>query len=422
MAIVVPCIRGKMGSTEYFESKMAVRELVFGVRPACELDEWKTMDVKERMQRDPDKRRIEKEIAPYIAKTEDRFFGSIIVLVYNGQVYFEGLKDLGSKIPAAYQSAAKDIGFVSIDGGSLIVLDGQHRLLALEKVLKGEVQGPYSKEIPNDEISVIFIQHESNEKTRRIFNKVNKYAKSTSRGDNIITSEDDAHAILCRMFMDEGQPLGITYTNDKGKEESIVNWKNNTLAQRSWQFTTISTLNDTIKYILKSENIETKEDMRPTDDELDEYFEIAKQYWEMVLEGIESYKLALSEVKLMPEMRKPSSPYSLLFKPAAQQALFKGLIAAKELGVSINESVRRANFIDWSMESEIWTDIIVRKNGTIDPKSEAQERAANLITYLIASDQMSQEHKNRIKEMYNQARGTTNQELPEPVVDKQPSV
>lgn len=418
MAIVVPCIKGKLGNTEYFATKMAVRELVTGVRPACELDDWAKMTIGERMQRDPDKKRIEKELAPYIAKTQDRFFGSIIVLVYNGEIHFERLKDLGAKIPQAYLSAAKDLGFISIDGGSLIVLDGQHRLLALEKVFKGEVSGEFAKEIPNDEISVIFIRHENSEKTRRIFNKVNKYAKSTSRGDNIITSEDDAHAILSRMFMAEEEPLGITYLNDKGKEESIVNWRNNTLSQRSLQFTTISTLNDTIKFILKNENIIISEQIRPSDKELEEYYEISKFYWETVLEGITPYKDSLSDVTKMPEMRKPSSPFSLLFKPAAQLALFKGLIAAKELGLPLEEAVKRINHIDWSMSSDIWRDIIVRSNITIDPKSEAQEKAANLITYLIAAEYMSVELKDQIKKVYNQARGNKNELLPLCVMDK----
>ena len=43
--------------------------------------------------------------------------------------------------------------------------------------------------LAEDEVCVIFIGYESDMKTRRIFNTINRYAKKTSRGDDIITSD-----------------------------------------------------------------------------------------------------------------------------------------------------------------------------------------------------------------------------------------
>ena len=68
------------------------------------------------------------------------------------------------------------MGFLTIDGGTLIALDGQHRLLALKDVCENPTEGDYSVQVPNDEVSVIFLNHESAQKTRSIFNTVNKYA------------------------------------------------------------------------------------------------------------------------------------------------------------------------------------------------------------------------------------------------------
>jgi DNA sulfur modification protein DndB len=412
MAIVVPAIRGKLGNTVYYQAKMKVRELVTGVRPANELDEWATMGIEERMQREPNLKRIEKEIAPYIANTRDRFFGSVIVLVYKGEIYFEGLKDLGAKIPRAYQSVAQDTGFITIDGGSLIMLDGQHRLLALEKVFKNEVKGQYNDEVQDDEISVVFIQHENNMKTRRIFNKVNRYAKSTSRGDNIITSEDDAYAIVSRRLLDDGAPLGMNQ-----QKEELVDWKNNTLSARSTKLTTISVVYETVKMILQSEGKEVNIDIRPSDEELAEYYDIVERYWKIILEKISPYQLAISNVSKIPEMRNEKAKYSLLFKPAAQLALFKGIIMAVEKGLILDQAVERANKIDWCMTSDLWKDIIVRQNGTIDPKVTARDKAAHLIMYMIAADKLSQEEIEAIREEYNKARGKENEELPAHVVE-----
>lgn len=410
MAIVIPCIKAKMGNTEYFEAKMPVRELVTAVRSASELDEWASMGIEERMQRDPNLKRIEKEIAPYIVNNEDRFFGSIIVLIFKGEVFFEGLQEMRVKIPAAYQAAAKDIGFLTIDGGSLIVLDGQHRLLALLKALKMDVVGKYSRDIPDDEISVILIKHEDNLKTRRIFNKVNRYARSTSRGDNIITSEDDANAIISRWLLDDGAPFGT-------HEDSLVNWKSNTLSARSTQLTTISVIYETVKTILKSENIILNEQQRPSDEELDEYFQLAEKYWKDVLEGVEAYKEAIKNPSKIPLMREENSKFSLLLKPAAQIALIKGLIIAKERGLDFSEAVKRVNKADWRITSDIWRDIIVRSNGTIDTKETARDHAANLIAYFIGADKMTESEIKKLHNDYIKVRNNQDAKLPKSVIE-----
>ena len=157
MAIVIPAIRGKLGNTEYFETTMKVRDLVHAVRPPREMDGWANFSIEERMQREPDVKRIQSQLAPYIAKNHDRFFGSIIVLVYKGEITFEAMSDLAKNIPAAYKQNAQRIGFITIDGGTLIVLDGQHRHLALRMVQQGEVEGPCAGEVGEDEVCVIFI-------------------------------------------------------------------------------------------------------------------------------------------------------------------------------------------------------------------------------------------------------------------------
>ncbi|MBL8680153.1 MAG: DGQHR domain-containing protein [Myxococcales bacterium] len=414
MSIVVPCIRGKMGNTEFYEATMPARELVTGVRPASELDEWANLGIEERMQREPNTKRILEDIAPYIARSEDRFFGSVIVLVYKGDIVFESLKDLGAKIPHAYKSAGDRIGWVTIDGGALIVLDGQHRLLALEKVIKNEVGGPCAMQVPMDDVSVIFIRHEGNEKTRRIFNKVNRYAKPTSRGDNIITSEDDAYAIVARWMLSEGAPLGL-----RDGSEPIVNWKSNTLAPRSTKFTTISAVYETIKSILDAHGLAVDTRYRPNEEQLEQCREYSEHFWRAVLEGLDPYKQALTDVKRLPDMRQDTAPSALLFKPAAQIALFDGLaLATSHYGVDIKEAVRRANAIDWKMSSPFWRNVLVRPDGTIDVRGEARQLSGKLIAYMIAGDKMPAPEREQLLAASNNARGVHESALPTPVASR----
>jgi DNA sulfur modification protein DndB len=423
MALVIPGVKGRMGNTDFYQATMKARDLVQGVRAANELDEWTTMSIEDRLQREPDIKRIKEQIAPYLAEAKDRFFGAMIVLVYKGEIYFDSIKDwVAEQAPRAYKSVADGIGIITIEGGSLIMLDGQHRLLALEKVVKGEVIGQCREEVPNDDVCVIFIHHESHEKTRRIFNKVNRYAKPTSRGDNIITSEDDRSAIIARKLLNEGAPLGV---RAKGSSDVIVEWKNNTIAARSIKLTTISVVYETVKLILSAQSVALDPTSRPSDEKLEEYYELVEQFWNRVLEGLQPYKDALYDSSQIPQMRKDDHPYSLLFKSVPQIALFKGLVAATRSGrLSLDQAVRRANKIDWAMSSDIWTNVLVTPAGTMARAQQAQNLGGKLIAYFIAADKMTEEEIEVIQREYNSANGVDlddpNAELmplPKPVVE-----
>ena len=424
MALVIAGIKGRMGDTNFYQATIKARDLVQGVRAANELDEWTTMSIEDRLQREPDLKRIQEQIAPYIAEAKDRFFGSMIVLVYNGEIYFDSIKEwVDKKAPRAYQSVADNIGVITIEGGALIMLDGQHRLLALEKVVKGEVIGECRDQVPNDDVCVIFLHHESNEKTRRIFNKVNRYAKPTSRGDNIITSEDDRSAIIARKLLSDGAPLGVRV---KGSSDVIVEWKNNTIAVRSTKLTTISVVYETVKLILSDNGVPNDTTSRPSEDELEQYYEYVEKFWNKVLEGLQAYQKALSDSSKIPEMRKDNHSYSLLFKAAAQIALFKGLIAAtRKNRISLEEAVRRADKIDWAMSLPVWKNVLVTPGGTMARAQQAQNLGGKLIAYLIAADKMTEEETAQIQREYSSAHGVDIDHpdvklmpLPKPVVEQ----
>ena len=100
----------------------------------------------------------------------------------------------------------------------------------------------YLCDVPHGWKFLIFIKHEENIKTRGIFNTVNKYVKPTSAGDNIINALHDGFAILTRKLIDKNG--GIL-------RESVVNWRNNTLTDKSDKFTTIKILYDTVTLMLK---------------------------------------------------------------------------------------------------------------------------------------------------------------------------
>lgn len=405
MATTIPALKGRLGNTTFYETTMKVADLILAVRPPNELEEWEGFSIEERMQRDPDLKRIKNELAPYIANSEDRFFGSIIVLVYRGELSFESISVYAKGIPAGYKSSADAMGFITIDGATLIVLDGQHRWRALHAVKTGQVLGPAAHTVPNDDVCVILIEHESNMKTRRIFNVVNRYAKQTSRGDNIITSEDDGYAIVSRALLHDGEVFG---RRDLGtKKQEFVQWQSNTLVKRSLAFTTISALYESVKLVLAQNGITPlDEKRRPEPAELEKYIEIAKAFWETIMTRVEAYQRAAADINLMPDLRADEQPTALLFKPAGQIAVVDAIFRAiKEGGLTLDEAAARLNEVpDWSMPNDIWVDIIIKSGGTIDAGPEARRRMSALVAYLIAADRLPDAYKFSTWRIYNEAR------------------
>lgn len=393
---------------------MTARELTNSVRPARETDAWASASIDERIQREVNRSRVMSTIVPYLAQHPDRFFGSFIVLVPKGTIEFEPLSDLVKELPAAYRSSSNNIGYLTIDKGELIALDGQHRLLAFREVIQGGTNlGPYWSAVGDDEVCVLMLEEETPQKTRRIFNKVNRHAKPTGRSDNIITSEDDGYALVTRRLLDTDleAPFAKRLINDQQYEP--VNWTSNTLPQKNTRLTTISALYESVQDILTYEGYkdfsEKQSPVAPDDETLDTAYEKAAGWWEKIL-TMDAFAKALKDPTSIPNTRfDADDPHTLLMRPVGQMALVKGLVEAISSGngdLTLKEAVRRANRLNYSCPpSSMWRDTIVRADGRMVARKEAYDLAARLITYRIAADHMSEESKQRLWEDWNKARG-----------------
>ncbi|MGW4250766.1 DNA sulfur modification protein DndB [Streptomyces californicus] len=419
-------IRAKMGSTPYYVTTMKVSDLVQIARPASEQEDWATSGLTERLQRELNDYRVRTEIAPYLANSPDRFFGAIILLLdAEEEPEFEPFSEVAKNLPKAYQSTmSKDsFGFLTIDSGERIILDGQHRFAALREVyIARTVEGEYAKDVGGDEVAVIIVPRISTQHTRKIFNKVNRYAKNTSRGDNILTSEDDGFAILTRRLADDGGPLAGK--NHKG--ESLVNYKNNTIAERSTQLTTLSAIYETVRivaeyYAMADELNEKKTHVRPADDILDQGYEHVEGWWTTVLDGMPKLKYGRDNTKLLPELRAKEADYGLLFKPATHIVLFQALsqILKADPNLLLKEAVERTYQLDWKITDPLWRDVLINSAHNILTKKENYNLAADLITYLIIGDKLPANHIEELRERVAKARGEDEStfQLPDPLAD-----
>ncbi|MEW1752060.1 DNA sulfur modification protein DndB [Streptomyces angustmyceticus] len=424
MATLHTAIRARMGSTPYYVTTMKVSDLVQVARPASEQEEWATSGLTERLQRELNDSRVRSEIAPYLANSPDRFFGALILLLdADEEPEFEAFSEVAKNLPKAYRSTmGKDsFGFLTIDSGERILLDGQHRFAALrEVVIARTVEGDYAKDVGDDEVTVIIVPRISTQHTRKLFNKVNRYAKSTSRGDNILTSEDDGFAILTRRLADDDGPLAGK--NHKG--ESLVNYKNTTIAERSTQLTTLSAIYETVRiitehYEMADELNEKKTHVRPPEDILDQGYEHVEGWWATVLNGIPQLKYGRDNTKVLPELRAKDADYGLLFKPAAHIVLFQALsqILKRNPDLLLQDAVERTYQVSWKITDPMWRDVLINSAHNILTRRENYNLAADLITYLVVADKLPANHVEQLRERMAKTRGEDEStfKLPDPL-------
>ena len=421
--------KAHLGSTTYYIVKMTVEELTNSVGLAIELPEWKDMTPDEKMQREPDINRIVNEICPYFVEDPDRFFGSLIVDIYSGydNIIFEPITKFvdQEKLAAVHNIGLQDAGFLTLPGKErLIALDGQHRLLAMKLCLKGasaiSVTMLGSKkmtpqmlalqphpEFAEEEISVILVEHRDNLKIRKIFNKVNKYARQTGRGQNIITADDDVYASISRRLFADGEVL-----HKIGKNE-LVNWSSNTLSQRSKQLTTVSALYTIAETISKDRGWSAK--VMPTDQgAIEEVFQENTDFWKQLLTRMHIYR----EYIVLTQEDKPISQLredNLLMKPVTQMALAHVAYSAKQKGIAWSDIVEKLDKIDWSMENAIWFNILVvpaKKKKVITGK-ESIRAAGMVISYMVMGDTMTNSEIHEVREIIRNSTNGISDKLPE---------
>ena len=91
-------------------------------------------------------------------------------------------------------------------------------------------EGEFQNDVPQDEVSVIFIELDTSAKTRNIFTAVNRYAKSTTAGQNYAIDNTDGYAIVNRKLINDIIP------------DIKINTKGSAIPERSAHLTTLASL------------------------------------------------------------------------------------------------------------------------------------------------------------------------------------
>jgi DNA sulfur modification protein DndB len=196
----VPAIKSQMGDWTYYITKMKFGEVASQVELAEDIHSPKSLD--EEIQRDISNR--VKDMTEFLLSEPQRFYGSLVVSVYKGNPKFYPLT-IDEK-NGIVDSVDHSFGLLKMDGSqTYFALDGQHRLKSIKNAVK---ENP---DLKSEEISVLVLNHDSSQqgmiRIRRLFARLNRYAKPTDGKTNIAIDEDDCVAITTRRLVNDFKPF-----------------------------------------------------------------------------------------------------------------------------------------------------------------------------------------------------------------------
>ena len=389
MATTVPAMKARLGNTDYYILSMKAQELADKVKIPKELEGWEDESIEERYQRDLNYHRVKAQIAPYLANDESRFFGAVIIAAINfgESVLFEPLSEVTTKgLPGLYRTVAANMGFLTFSGGEVLVpLDGQHRLKAIQFAVTGKdekgvgisnITTPCT-DLAQEDVTVILVAYDT-AKSRKIFTRVNKYAKPTTTGQNIVTDDDDIVAVLTRKLAND--LIG-------GR---LAKFTSNTLRPKDPEFTTLAIIYNCNEEIIAKTFPTGKlgKTQLPDIGKQQLYQSKVTEVWEAVLEGIEVFADAIEDKDGSgDDRRREIRRENLLGKPVVQECVIKAFLRLTGAPTNIGTQVacERLSGLPWSISEKnlkVWQRILW--TGGMDGKIITKNRklATEMISYL----------------------------------------
>ena len=401
MSTTLPAMSGRIGSTDYWIVTMPAKELTERLTIPKYVEGWDDLSVEERYQREISYKRVREQIAPYLSQDDDRFFGAFIVSILNSdEVEFEPLDELIPKMPMKYVQTSKAFGFLHMQGKEVLVpLDGQHRLAALEFAITGKdeqkkpIKGLDANfEVAADDCTVIMIRHDG-AKSRKIFNKVNRYAKKTTKAEDLITADDDVIATIVREDVADAIISG-----------RLVHYRSNTLSNQAIEFTTLSTLYEATKVLLEATHGKIDTQKMPSQAEVRTLRDDAIEFWSTVCSRVDLFDRALHDTSEGgDEKRKEIRRQFVIGKPIGQLALAQSVVtlcAEDDMGVRIalEEACDRVNKLDWSVDNPAWQHVLMNGDRVVTGRTAARF-ASQVISYYLG-ERLTEEELTTLTERY----------------------
>ncbi|HKP01941.1 MAG TPA: DNA sulfur modification protein DndB [Chthoniobacterales bacterium] len=347
-------LRGSYGRVIYFVTKTSLRDTAENLTLAPQ----DALTFSERIQRVVNTKRVEREIVPYLEHNDLRFFNALVCILLPDSNSMQGFWDF---------EEYKDDQGIPIGGlGKLkivkevgrIVLDGQHRFVALQQYWKAkrDATGPDT----DVDIAIVFVIVDElgriGKKTpdvrtktigavRNLFAVLNKTARSVDKTTLLLIDDTNIFNVMTRSLIEQ-----------KLVDELVIKWTGgDNLQPRDPYFSTINVLKDALIYYLSDFSDELSMECG-TDTDRDElikkYYEKTPGFEVSAAKGV-SYlfeqtgpvknwrkHLRLAHVTLMPQPEsmhldrtqaktlEAARTAQLCFTVAGQKVMFRAMIEA----------------------------------------------------------------------------------------------
>ncbi len=345
MKNLFPSLRGVFGSWVYYPALLTPKQINDLVEASYNIRESETLDD-----------HLQREITPnvnkiltYLKQSNDRFFNSIIIGVFDDvpDWYSLDLSQVEILNKEERENIEESMGILKFSGSErLFAVDGQHRVEAIKSYYS-------SDESYNDQISVIFIAHsdtrEGKKRTRRLFSDLNKTAQKVSPGELAIIDEQDIENIVARKVYAEYGRLSNQFIS-LSKTAPIK-------ANEDLYFTNLLTLVKVAKIISKLHIIKTK--ITYDEEDINIVFSLVTEFFDILFDSIPSLEDSLGNRALTKKLRLEGK--MVYMRPVGLEILAGLYVLSK-----VNESVKTFNkglrSIDLSLKSVYFEDIIFSKN------------------------------------------------------------
>lgn len=310
--LLLPALRGYVGDWVYYVCLMPIAELALRANYAEEIHRDEALS--KLIQRSLEGERAA-HISSYLEKTKQRFFNSLVLATYDGRPEWLEVGNLAATsqpdiMEDLNDQALETLGFLSLSGKEKIfAVDGQHRLAGIKQAVASKVN------FDEERLPVIFISHNEaeRERTRRLFTVLNKTARPVKKRDIIALDEDDTMAIVARRLVE---------THEWFKDPKILVVSSESLpASNRVSLTTISNLYDVLKLLFKYRtNSRSDTDLRfyrPSDGDLDRFYEFAISYFQALSKAFPELArfFASKEPALEAQQHRGEHGGHILFRP-----------------------------------------------------------------------------------------------------------
>lgn len=407
--MILPALRGIMGNRVYYSCLMKLREIASRVNYAKEIHSSQSLS--DMIQRALEDKRS-REIAAYLRDTDDRFFNSLVVAVYDGEPLWHPLSNVKSRYAEQNhfdlnEETIESVGFLTLRGDEkLFALDGQHRLAGIKKAIDGRMLSS-----DDDEVSVIFLGHKNTsdglEATRRLFTTLNKTARPVAKHAVIALDEDDVMAICVRRLIEDSKFFC-------GDNAAFIGSSNMPPSNKT-SLTTIGNLYDVLGILFSKAKTDVRRTNamlkreRPSDSDLSKYVGLSIRFFE----AMETHMTELGEYFGSDEKKSVVATYrgthggSVLFRPIGLE-IFTEVVARLTDSMSLEDAVVRSSLLPRMLNGTPYDGLMWdRATRTVSSTHKV------LIRYLLLH--IAGVSKADLRDRYRQTTGKEGAELPAPI-------